>query len=390
MASSSAGPLAAGIAFDSSGNVYIADTDNDRVQVLDSAGTFVRKWGTTGSGDGQLNWPADIAVDAAGNVYVAEFFGSNARVQKFEPDGEFLDAWPIEGCCSGIAVYETYVYAAGPDRVVKLDAADGTQLDIVQGDGFDPGEFRQNNGVTTDADGNVWTVEWENARVQKFDSDLTPLAQFPVTSGGCGARAIDVDAAGSVWVGGCGPDTKLQQYTATGTLLAGYQCNFPIFGLAVNSGGIVYGGSDGTIARFGEGGAPCVVPSERLLFGGAEGVTISDGAQFVNDPAVELTIVPPSNATEVRISNDGGFTSVAALPIAAGGRYSWTLSSAGEERLPKTVYVRFSKPDDISAQTFTDDVILDQTAPVVSQERSLGAGAPARPWPPSDASSGCG
>ena len=103
--------------------------------------------GTTGHGDGQLNWPADIAVDAAGNVYVAEFFGSNARVQKFEPDGEFLDAWPIEGCCSGIAVYETYVYAAGPDRVVKLDAADGTQLDIVQGDGFDPGEFRQNNGV---------------------------------------------------------------------------------------------------------------------------------------------------------------------------------------------------------------------------------------------------
>ena len=53
----------AGIAVDSSGNVYVADSDNNRIQKFDSNGNFITKWGSNGSGDGQFNGPIGIAVD---------------------------------------------------------------------------------------------------------------------------------------------------------------------------------------------------------------------------------------------------------------------------------------------------------------------------------------
>ncbi len=72
----------AGVAVDSSGNVYVADTGNHRIQKFTSDGHFVTKCGVEGSGDGQFRNPADVAVDSSGNVYVADT--GNHRIQKFE------------------------------------------------------------------------------------------------------------------------------------------------------------------------------------------------------------------------------------------------------------------------------------------------------------------
>ena len=53
-----------GIAVDSSsGNVYVADTANNRIQVFSSNGTFISKWGEYGSPNGTLKSPEGIAVD---------------------------------------------------------------------------------------------------------------------------------------------------------------------------------------------------------------------------------------------------------------------------------------------------------------------------------------
>ncbi len=70
-----------GICVDSSGNVYVADTGNNRIQKFDNNGNFLTTWGTQGTGDGQLGLPVDVAVDAGGNVYVSE--NGNRRIQKF-------------------------------------------------------------------------------------------------------------------------------------------------------------------------------------------------------------------------------------------------------------------------------------------------------------------
>ncbi|MEK7353203.1 MAG: hypothetical protein AABZ77_01690, partial [Chloroflexota bacterium] len=77
-----------GVAVDSAGNVYVADSGNHRIQKFTSSGQFITKWGASGSLDGQFNSPNGVAVDSAGNVYVADTF--NNRIQKFLGSGQFV------------------------------------------------------------------------------------------------------------------------------------------------------------------------------------------------------------------------------------------------------------------------------------------------------------
>ncbi len=82
----------AGIAVDpSSGNVYVADTANNRIQVFSSNGTFISRWGAYGAGNGSFNQPAGIAVDQQSNVYVADT--ANNRIQVFSSNGTFISEW---------------------------------------------------------------------------------------------------------------------------------------------------------------------------------------------------------------------------------------------------------------------------------------------------------
>lgn len=76
-----------GIAVDSANNVYVSD-ENNRIQKFNSNGTFLLKWGTTGSGDGAFKHPRGIAVDFQDNVYVAD--AGNDRIQKFTSGGVFI------------------------------------------------------------------------------------------------------------------------------------------------------------------------------------------------------------------------------------------------------------------------------------------------------------
>ena len=53
-----------GVAIDqSTGEVYVVDSANDRVEIFSASGTFISAFGTKGSGDGQFNEPTEVAVD---------------------------------------------------------------------------------------------------------------------------------------------------------------------------------------------------------------------------------------------------------------------------------------------------------------------------------------
>lgn len=64
-------------------SITAVDSCNNRVQKFDSNGNFITKWGTLGTGDGQFSRPAGIGINSKGLVYVAET--NNARVQIFAP-----------------------------------------------------------------------------------------------------------------------------------------------------------------------------------------------------------------------------------------------------------------------------------------------------------------
>ena len=84
---------------DTSGNVYVANTSNDRIQKFDANGRFLTTWGSQGSGDGQFDEPGGVAVGADGAVYVADTV--NHRIQKFSSDGALLAVWGGQGTGDG-------------------------------------------------------------------------------------------------------------------------------------------------------------------------------------------------------------------------------------------------------------------------------------------------
>lgn len=104
------------------GLVYVTDTGNERVQVFDLSGEWVRSFGGLGSELGQLIEPVGIAVSEDGIVYVAD--SHNARIARFTLEGEPLDAWPVEAW-QGQQFFEPYL-AIGPDGFVYAsDSIDG-------------------------------------------------------------------------------------------------------------------------------------------------------------------------------------------------------------------------------------------------------------------------
>ena len=75
------------IAADSEGNILVADTGNNRYQEFNSAGEFVRKVGSEGTGNGQFKFPRGIAVDSEGRVWVTD--SGNNRLQRFSSKGAY-------------------------------------------------------------------------------------------------------------------------------------------------------------------------------------------------------------------------------------------------------------------------------------------------------------
>jgi hypothetical protein len=75
-----------GITIGQDGNLYVAEYSNHRVQVLDKNGTFIRKFGESGSAPGQLSSPEDIASLPDGRIVVSD----NSYLNYFQPDGTFL------------------------------------------------------------------------------------------------------------------------------------------------------------------------------------------------------------------------------------------------------------------------------------------------------------
>ena len=165
-----------GIAIDSAGNIFVADTGNGRVQKFSPNGAFV-------TSIRQFEAPNGIAIDRAGNIYVAEI-GSKHRVQKLGPDGTFVAAWaPALYGPRRIAIgpdNSIYVVDSGRNRIVKL-GPDGQVLASWGSEGSGDGQFRALSSVAVDPTTNkVYVADPVNSRIQVFDSNGKLLTKWSI------------------------------------------------------------------------------------------------------------------------------------------------------------------------------------------------------------------
>ena len=77
-----------GVATGAGGAVYVADSQNDRIQKFDANGSFLTTWGLYGTANGSFSRPTGVATDFVGNVYVAD--SGNNRVTQFLSQGTFV------------------------------------------------------------------------------------------------------------------------------------------------------------------------------------------------------------------------------------------------------------------------------------------------------------
>ena len=176
-----------GIAADSAGNIYIADTENGTIRKITTSGfvsTFAGLAGNYGSADGGANarffGPQGIAADSAGQLFVADT--ANSTIRKVTPAG----------------IVSTFAGSAGIPN--SLDGAGGSA------------RFFHPEGLTVDSGGNVYVSDTWNHTIRKITSGgtvstLAGLAGYFGAANGTNSKArfnrpsgITIDGAGNLYV----------------------------------------------------------------------------------------------------------------------------------------------------------------------------------------------
>lgn len=151
------------------GEIYISDGyRNCRVHKFSSEGELLFSWGEPGNGPGQFRLVHSVWVHK-GRVYVAD--RQNDRLQVFTPDGVHLETWPgfLQPCKIFIDAEDIIYVAELGDRVSILDLQGNVLCRWGEVRSHEPGLFWGPHGIWTDSHGDLYVSEvLEGQRVQKF------------------------------------------------------------------------------------------------------------------------------------------------------------------------------------------------------------------------------
>lgn len=187
------GPM--GAAFSPDGErIYVADTGNNRIVVLDADGKFIREFGSLGVAKplqgsartwdpGELSYPTDVAVDEDGHVYVADFY--NDSISVFTAEGKFLrrlpDPYAIAGkggsgadgggiAVTAVTVRDGLVYATDTYQIFVFTTK-GEFVRQFGKPGTGPSDLDHPGGIAVDTSGRIYVSDSNHNRVIAFTPD---------------------------------------------------------------------------------------------------------------------------------------------------------------------------------------------------------------------------
>jgi hypothetical protein len=248
-----------GVTVDSSGTVYVADTDNNEIRKVTAAGvvsTLAGLAGASGSSDGTgsaalFNGPSGIAVDATGNLYVADTL--NHTIRKITSAGVVTTIAGVAGASGAVDATGSAARFHGPqglaldasnnlfvadtnnDAIRRIVTSSGAVTTVAGQAGIagstdganSQAQFHYPSSVAVDAAGNLYVADTDNHTLRKIESlgAVSTLAGLAASSGstdGMGVAArfafptgIAVNSSGDVYVADTNNHTIRLAFTAT-------------------------------------------------------------------------------------------------------------------------------------------------------------------------------
>jgi sugar lactone lactonase YvrE len=207
---------------DSSGNIYVLDTANNRIQKLDPAGRFLRSIGRPGQGPGDLQRAISLDIDSQDLLYVSD--AGNMRLQIFNTVGKPLRQLKFR--------------TSGVYRIRKLPSGL-----IVKGSGLNLRTFMDNPGKLPP----LLEILEPNGKVKKTFGEATDYKNALVNSA-ANALELDTDRQGNI-VLSFWHQNRIDKYSPDGELL--WRADRPLnYGTEVIDKGYIKGNSHGITSRW--------------------------------------------------------------------------------------------------------------------------------------------
>jgi hypothetical protein len=178
------------IVADRTGDIYVADGKQNAILRFDRDGTYIRTYGRSGEGPGDLNLPVDIKVDKIGNLHVLEL--GNRRIQIINPKGECLSSFKVFrsyfsfDMVDGNYLLPKWDIDAGDKVIDKLDANGRFAGDIAEQ--IDIGSVIKDRWihhprlsyVSSNSSSEVYLASRYFAEIRKYSADGKELAEFKI------------------------------------------------------------------------------------------------------------------------------------------------------------------------------------------------------------------